>query len=63
MADIIVIGSSAGGIEALKVLVHGLSSELPAAVFVVQHLSRESPFLLPAIWGGQGRSVVLFPER
>lgn len=36
--DIIVIGASAGGIEALKILAAGLPPDLPASVFVVVHM-------------------------
>src|SRR3982750_824213 len=36
--DILVIGTSAGGVEALKVVVAGLPADLPASVFVVLHI-------------------------
>ena len=39
--DIIVIGASAGGYEALKILVSGLPANLPASVFVVWHMAPE----------------------
>jgi hypothetical protein len=39
--DIIVIGASAGGYEALKILVSSLPANLPASVFVVRHMSPE----------------------
>jgi two-component system chemotaxis response regulator CheB len=39
---IIVIGSSAGGWETLPVLLQNLPQDLPASVFIVQHLSSES---------------------
>jgi two-component system chemotaxis response regulator CheB len=49
--DIIVIGSSAGGVEALQRLCARLPANLPAAVFVVQHLSPSSRSLLPQLIG------------
>jgi two-component system chemotaxis response regulator CheB len=47
--DIIVIGASAGGVEALTTLVSGLPAFLPATVFVVIHLPVNSPSVLPQI--------------
>jgi two-component system chemotaxis response regulator CheB len=46
---IIVIGASAGGIEALKDLVRQLPGDLPAAVFVVVHSPAQGPNLLASI--------------
>jgi two-component system chemotaxis response regulator CheB len=40
--DIIVIGGSGGGLEALRTLVRGLPRDLPAAVFVVLHMGARS---------------------
>jgi two-component system, chemotaxis family, protein-glutamate methylesterase/glutaminase len=47
--DIIVVGTSAGGVPALETLVAGLPGELEAAMFVVLHLSPSSPSHLAAI--------------
>lgn len=47
--DIVVIGGSAGSIEALQTLVAALPSTLPAAILVVVHMSADSPGLLPEI--------------
>lgn len=47
--DIIVIGTSAGGVEALKSLIAELPADLPASIFVVIHLPAESKSLLPEI--------------
>ena len=48
--DIIVIGASAGGYEALKILVKNLPADLPASVFVVWHMSPDiSESVLPQV--------------
>ncbi|KAB8320124.1 chemotaxis protein CheB [Tolypothrix campylonemoides VB511288] len=47
--DIIVIGASAGGVEALKKLVASLPSDLPAAIFIVVHVSAQHKSFLPDI--------------
>jgi two-component system, chemotaxis family, protein-glutamate methylesterase/glutaminase len=47
--DIIVIGTSAGGVAALQALVGGLPPDLPAAVFIVLHRPPEGPSLLAEI--------------
>lgn len=53
--DIIVVGASAGGVEAVSKLVADLPSDLPAAIFVVIHVSPHSKSLLPAILSRRGR--------
>jgi two-component system, chemotaxis family, protein-glutamate methylesterase/glutaminase len=40
--DIIVVGTSAGGLEALTELVSNLPPNLPASIFIVQHLPAQS---------------------
>jgi two-component system chemotaxis response regulator CheB len=48
MANIVLIGGSAGSIHALKVILNGLPADFPAPVLVVSHIgSRES--ILPAL--------------
>src|SRR4051812_4970951 len=47
--DIVVVGASAGGIEALKAFVAGLPSAFPAALFVVLHIPPYQPSYLPKI--------------
>lgn len=52
--DIIVVGASAGGVEALIQLVNGLPSDLPAALFIVVHVPPWSKSLLPDILNDAG---------
>ena len=52
--DIIVIGASAGGIEALSQLVSRLPADLPAAVFVVVHIPAHATSVLPRILNRYG---------
>src|SRR5688500_8880349 len=47
--DIIVIGASAGGVDALPRLIGSLPASLPASVFVVLHIPAQDRDLLPEI--------------
>ena len=47
--DIVVIGASAGGVEALRALVRELPADLPAAIFVVMHMPPYAASQLPEI--------------
>lgn len=49
--NIVVIGASAGGIEALKTLTESLPRDFSAAVFIVLHIPADSPNLLPLVFG------------
>jgi two-component system, chemotaxis family, protein-glutamate methylesterase/glutaminase len=59
--DIIVIGFSAGGVEALARLAADLPRDLPAAVFVVHHFPAEGESALPNIVRRAGRLPALHP--
>src|SRR5262245_65623483 len=47
--DIIVIGASAGGLEALRTLMSGMGPDLPAPLFVVVPIPPDSRSVLPTI--------------
>jgi two-component system chemotaxis response regulator CheB len=49
--DIVVIGASAGGVEALRHLCSRLPADLPASVLVVQHTSPAGPSLMARLLG------------
>jgi two-component system chemotaxis response regulator CheB len=47
--DVIVLGASAGGVQALCQVIERLPPDFPAAIFVVLHLSAHGRSVLPAI--------------
>jgi two-component system chemotaxis response regulator CheB len=47
--DIVVIGTSAGGVDALQRLSAALPADFPAAIFVTQHLSPSARSVLPQL--------------
>ncbi|MDB4963342.1 MAG: CheB methylesterase [Myxococcales bacterium] len=65
--DVVVIGCSAGGIDALTRIVQDLPPDTAASVLVTQHLARtENPYLvkllqrvsrLPVVWAEQGAKI------
>ncbi|MEZ5650885.1 MAG: chemotaxis protein CheB [Burkholderiaceae bacterium] len=57
--DIVVIGASAGGIATVGILLAQLPADLPAAVFIVQHISPSSTVGPAGIWSRQS----LLPVR
>lgn len=59
--DIIVIGASAGGMEALVKLVAGLPPKLPAAVFVVWHTAPGVKSILPSVLRKAGPLTAVHP--
>jgi two-component system chemotaxis response regulator CheB len=61
--DIICIGASAGGVEAVRRLVSDVPADLPAAVFVVIHRGDRGPNLLPKLLGAVSRLRVVEAEE
>jgi two-component system, chemotaxis family, protein-glutamate methylesterase/glutaminase len=56
--DIVAIGASAGGVEALRVVIDSLPARLPIAVVVVQHLNPRVPSRLAELLGRHSRLPV-----
>src|SRR4051812_48429057 len=55
---VIVIGASAGGLEALDVIWSGLPEGFPAAICVVLHIPAWRSSFLPAVLSSSGRTPV-----
>jgi two-component system chemotaxis response regulator CheB len=47
--QVVVIGTSAGGVEALRVLASGLPASFPLPICVVMHVAPDSPAIVPDI--------------
>ncbi len=60
--DIIVLGASAGGVDALTRLVRLLPEDLPAAVFVVVHIPARTTSMLPRIFSRSGPLPAFHPD-
>jgi len=59
---LIVIGASAGGVEALSQLAAALPPDLPASILVVVHFPAHATSMLPAILQRQGRLPAVQPN-
>jgi len=60
--DIFVIGSSAGGVQALIELAGGLPRDLPVSIFVVQHVAPYGKSTMPSILSRSGPLEAIHPE-
>jgi two-component system chemotaxis response regulator CheB len=60
--DIVVIGASAGGMEALQKLVSRLPADLAASLFVVWHLSPGLKSILPSVLDKSGPLRAIYPK-
>ncbi|WP_316933125.1 chemotaxis protein CheB [Spirosoma radiotolerans] len=59
--DIVVIGSSAGGVQALKELVTSLPADFKAPIFIVQHVAPYAISMLPEILNHAGSLKAVHP--
>jgi two-component system chemotaxis response regulator CheB len=58
---VVVIGASAGGIEALRALVAGIPADFPAAIAIVLHISPQSPGVIPDVLTRSGPLPAVSP--
>lgn len=60
--DLIVIGASAGGVEAMKVLLKGLPADLPATILIVIHTAPSSECSLPDVFRSSSALPISSPD-
>jgi two-component system chemotaxis response regulator CheB len=61
--QLVVIGASAGGVEALRELVRGLPADFPAPIAVVLHTSPQSPGIVHEILARSGELPAVSPRN
>ncbi len=61
--DVVVIGASAGGIDALRRIAETLPADLTASILIVQHLHSDSPGILPDILNAAGPLPASHPKH
>ena len=61
--DIVVIGASAGGVNALKRIASSLPVDLKASVFIVLHTPPYGPALMAEILGSAGKVPACYPKN
>jgi two-component system chemotaxis response regulator CheB len=61
--QIIVVGASAGGVEALTSLARGLPADFPAALFAVLHVPPHGSSVLPQLIARAGRLPARHPQH
>ena len=62
VSRVVVIGTSAGGIEALCKLARDLPPGFPAPICIVLHIAPQSPELVPDILSRVARMPVIHPR-
>ena len=59
---LVVIGTSAGGIEALRQLVRSMPAGFPAPLCIVLHVAPDSPGIVPQILSRAGKMPAVHPS-
>jgi two-component system chemotaxis response regulator CheB len=60
--DMIALGASAGGVEALLTVIRTLPYDLPATLFIVLHIPADAPSMMPELLNRVGNLHALHPS-